>query len=299
MSILSERADVAILGGGPGGQLAALWAAQRAAGPVLAAKEGLGGTCRNRENPNVSARSQTVLWDNVSFNPPCRSRQTDVGEGVLVRVEADRRDVRVGSQDCGQYGAVGRLPGMSRIRGLLQARPGEGGLGGGDRGVTAASVARPSVRLISSYCSLVISPWAYRRLAISRGVSPPRVWLPRPQGVQAPPPHIRPQRNIPMTQKRIIIRGSSHSPPVQDGNQPSQYEGKAIASSSAVRSVAVAGPPARLGRKRAGAGIIASQGRGGNRPGGAGFGEGGENGQRKMGLTAHAHFAKLASVFGR
>jgi len=47
MSILSGPADVAILGGGPGGYVAAISAAQRGARVVLVEKERVGGTCLN------------------------------------------------------------------------------------------------------------------------------------------------------------------------------------------------------------------------------------------------------------
>src|SRR3989339_809144 len=47
MSISNERADIAVLGGGPGGYVAALSAAQRGARVVLIEKERVGGTCLN------------------------------------------------------------------------------------------------------------------------------------------------------------------------------------------------------------------------------------------------------------
>lgn len=47
MSISNERADVAILGGGPGGYVAALEAARRGARVVLVEKQQVGGTCLN------------------------------------------------------------------------------------------------------------------------------------------------------------------------------------------------------------------------------------------------------------
>jgi hypothetical protein len=56
MSILSEPADVAILGRGPGECVPALRAAQRAASSALAAKEGLGGTCRNKETHSTTEK---------------------------------------------------------------------------------------------------------------------------------------------------------------------------------------------------------------------------------------------------
>jgi len=83
MSILSKPADVVILGGGPGGYVAALRAAQRGARAVLVEKERVGGACLNNDNPNVSARSQAMLSEDVPFNPVRRSRQTGIGEGVL------------------------------------------------------------------------------------------------------------------------------------------------------------------------------------------------------------------------
>jgi len=47
MSISNERANIAVLGGGPGGYVAALSAAQRGARVVLIEKERVGGTCLN------------------------------------------------------------------------------------------------------------------------------------------------------------------------------------------------------------------------------------------------------------
>ena len=47
MSISNERVDIAVLGGGPGGYVAALGAAQRGARVVLVEKERVGGTCLN------------------------------------------------------------------------------------------------------------------------------------------------------------------------------------------------------------------------------------------------------------
>ena len=47
MSISNERADVAVLGGGPGGYVAALEAARRGARVVLVEKQQVGGTCLN------------------------------------------------------------------------------------------------------------------------------------------------------------------------------------------------------------------------------------------------------------
>jgi dihydrolipoamide dehydrogenase len=47
MSALHDNADVAVLGGGPGGYVAALRAAQRGARVVLIEKERVGGTCLN------------------------------------------------------------------------------------------------------------------------------------------------------------------------------------------------------------------------------------------------------------
>jgi dihydrolipoamide dehydrogenase len=47
MSISNERANIAVLGGGPGGYVAALSAAQRGARVVLVEKERVGGTCLN------------------------------------------------------------------------------------------------------------------------------------------------------------------------------------------------------------------------------------------------------------
>ena len=47
MSIVNETADVAILGGGPGGYVAALCAARRGARVVLVEKARVGGTCLN------------------------------------------------------------------------------------------------------------------------------------------------------------------------------------------------------------------------------------------------------------
>jgi dihydrolipoamide dehydrogenase len=47
MSALHDNADVAVLGGGPGGYVAALVAAQRGARVVLIEKERVGGTCLN------------------------------------------------------------------------------------------------------------------------------------------------------------------------------------------------------------------------------------------------------------
>lgn len=47
MSISNERVDVAVLGGGPGGYVAALDAARRGASVVLVEKEQVGGTCLN------------------------------------------------------------------------------------------------------------------------------------------------------------------------------------------------------------------------------------------------------------
>ena len=47
MSILNEHVDVAVLGGGPGGYVAALDAARRGARVVLIEKEQVGGTCLN------------------------------------------------------------------------------------------------------------------------------------------------------------------------------------------------------------------------------------------------------------
>jgi len=47
MSQPSERADVAVIGGGPGGYVAALCAAQRGARVILVEKERVGGTCLN------------------------------------------------------------------------------------------------------------------------------------------------------------------------------------------------------------------------------------------------------------
>ena len=47
MSALDDNTDVAVLGGGPGGYVAALRAAQRGARVVLIEKERVGGTCLN------------------------------------------------------------------------------------------------------------------------------------------------------------------------------------------------------------------------------------------------------------
>ena len=47
MSIPNERVDIAVLGGGPGGYVAALSAAQRGARVVLVEKKQVGGTCLN------------------------------------------------------------------------------------------------------------------------------------------------------------------------------------------------------------------------------------------------------------
>jgi dihydrolipoamide dehydrogenase len=47
MSMSNEHADIAVLGGGPGGYVAALGAAQRGARVVLVEKERVGGTCLN------------------------------------------------------------------------------------------------------------------------------------------------------------------------------------------------------------------------------------------------------------
>jgi dihydrolipoamide dehydrogenase len=47
MSISNKRANIAVLGGGPGGYVAALSAAQRGAHVVLVEKERVGGTCLN------------------------------------------------------------------------------------------------------------------------------------------------------------------------------------------------------------------------------------------------------------
>ena len=47
MSISNERANIVVLGGGPGGYVAALSAAQRGAHVVLVEKERVGGTCLN------------------------------------------------------------------------------------------------------------------------------------------------------------------------------------------------------------------------------------------------------------
>jgi len=47
MSISNERANIAVLGGGPAGYVAALSAAQRGASVVLVEKERVGGTCLN------------------------------------------------------------------------------------------------------------------------------------------------------------------------------------------------------------------------------------------------------------
>ena len=47
MTALHDNADVAVLGGGPGGYVAALVAAQRGARVVLIEKERVGGTCLN------------------------------------------------------------------------------------------------------------------------------------------------------------------------------------------------------------------------------------------------------------
>ena len=47
MSISNERANIAVLGGGPGGYVAALSAAQRGAHVVLVEKDRVGGTCLN------------------------------------------------------------------------------------------------------------------------------------------------------------------------------------------------------------------------------------------------------------
>ena len=47
MSIPNERVDIAVLGGGPGGYVAALSAARRGARVVLVEKERVGGTCLN------------------------------------------------------------------------------------------------------------------------------------------------------------------------------------------------------------------------------------------------------------
>ena len=43
----SENADIAVIGGGPGGYVAALCAAQRGARVILVEKERVGGTCLN------------------------------------------------------------------------------------------------------------------------------------------------------------------------------------------------------------------------------------------------------------
>jgi dihydrolipoamide dehydrogenase len=47
MAVLNDQVDVAVLGGGPGGYVAALRAAQRGARVVLVEKERIGGTCLN------------------------------------------------------------------------------------------------------------------------------------------------------------------------------------------------------------------------------------------------------------
>ncbi len=47
MSVVREKADIVVLGGGPGGYVAALVAARRGARVVLIEKERLGGTCLN------------------------------------------------------------------------------------------------------------------------------------------------------------------------------------------------------------------------------------------------------------
>lgn len=47
MAISNERVDVAVMGGGPGGYVAALSAARRGAHVVLVEKDRVGGTCLN------------------------------------------------------------------------------------------------------------------------------------------------------------------------------------------------------------------------------------------------------------
>ncbi len=83
---MSEQYDVAIIGGGPGGYVAAIKAAQIGLKPVLIEREHLGGICLN-----WGCIPTKALLRSAEIMKPCQPRQETSASNSKARMTADLR----------------------------------------------------------------------------------------------------------------------------------------------------------------------------------------------------------------
>jgi dihydrolipoamide dehydrogenase len=88
---MAEKRDLVIIGGGPGGYVAALRAAQLRKRVTLIEEDRIGGTCMNYGCiPTKFLISQTKLWSDLKSNP----RIEGVGEGVRLNWKSVQQEKR-------------------------------------------------------------------------------------------------------------------------------------------------------------------------------------------------------------